>query len=211
MSSLYILNTDESRVKKEEIGKIIGKLGHDLYKSTGLSLGNVAYTHEQAIEAMFKSGMLTGELLLEEVLWRCMSEDEKKQKILEYVSKIDADGNTLFIIDGYFFPKECKYDRQYFELINYVLSNSNAKSIKILTYSNYNEKLYNELKSSLDSIGIAISLVTTDDFHDRFWISSEAKKGFILGTSLNGLGKKICLIDFLKEDDVIELLETMKY
>ncbi|MDI4649582.1 hypothetical protein [Cohnella hashimotonis] len=186
----------------------MGQLGNNLYKSTGLWLGNVAYTHEQAIEAMLKSGMIIGEPLLEEVLWKFMTEDEKKHKILEYVSRIDAVGNTLFIIDVYFFPKEGRYDRQYFELINYVLSNSNAKTVKTVTYSSYNEALYSELKSNLTSLGIALSVATTDDFHDRFWISSEAKKGFILGTSLNGLGKKICLIDFLKEDDVIELLDN---
>lgn len=48
----------------------------------------------------------------------------------------------------------------------------------------------------------------TDDFHDRFWISNR-KKGFYTGTSFNGIGKRISLINLLSEDDVTEIIEEL--
>lgn len=52
---------------------------------------------------------------------------------------------------------------------------------------------------------ITIKTVETEEFHDRFWIDPDAHKGFVMGTSLNGVTKKIALIDHLRREDVIQI------
>ena len=52
---------------------------------------------------------------------------------------------------------------------------------------------------------IEIRDVATDQFHDRFWIDPENGSGIVMGTSLNGIGKKIALIDHLSSSDVAEI------
>lgn len=49
--------------------------------SIWLQFSNVAYTHEQAIEALFKSGMFVGEVLHEEVLWRITTRVERQETL----------------------------------------------------------------------------------------------------------------------------------
>ena len=46
------------------------------------------------------------------------------------------------------------------------------------------------------------------DFHDRFWIA-DRKKGFYTGTSINGIGKRISLINLLSEEDVEIIIDEL--
>ena len=55
---------------------------------------------------------------------------------------------------------------------------------------------------------IKVSQKYTDDFHDRFWIIDD-KKGLFIGTSLNGIGKRYSLIDYLQDSDVANI--TLRY
>jgi hypothetical protein len=52
---------------------------------------------------------------------------------------------------------------------------------------------------------IMIKTVETEEFHDRFWIDPDAHKGLVMGTSLNGVTKKIALIDHLGREDVMQI------
>ncbi len=54
--------------------------------------------------------------------------------------------------------------------------------------------------------GIQINDVVTDDFHDRYWIDVENTKGVMVGTSLNGIGKKIAMIDHANAADTREII-----
>lgn len=58
--------------------------------------------------------------------------------------------------------------------------------------------------------GLRVTHEFSNLFHDRFWLSPSSGKGFITGTSLNGLGKKYSLIDYLARDDAAELLAILK-
>ncbi|MCQ9157053.1 hypothetical protein [Acidomonas methanolica] len=46
----------------------------------------------------------------------------------------------------------------------------------------------------------------SDEFHDRYWINIDNAKGVISGTSLNGIGKKISMIDYATYADSMEIL-----
>lgn len=39
--------------------------------------------------------------------------------------------------------------------------------------------------------------IITDKIHDRFWLDADNQKGIVMGTSLNGVTKKLTLIDYL--------------
>lgn len=53
-----------------------------------------------------------------------------------------------------------------------------------------------------------VTIKYNNDFHDRFWIS-DRKKGFYTGTSFNGVGKRIALINLLSPDDVTEIITEL--
>jgi hypothetical protein len=54
---------------------------------------------------------------------------------------------------------------------------------------------------------VQIKDVITDEFHDRFWIDPDNLKGIVMGTSLNGISKKICLVDHISSADVRQIVE----
>ena len=51
---------------------------------------------------------------------------------------------------------------------------------------------------------------TSAAFHDRFWVDPIAAKGFICGTSLNGLGKRYALIDHLQPSDAADVVTALR-
>ena len=48
-----------------------------------------------------------------------------------------------------------------------------------------------------------------DGCHDRFWLCPESGKGMMMGASLNGLGKKICRLHMLEQEEVDALLTEL--
>ncbi len=60
-----------------------------------------------------------------------------------------------------------------------------------------------ELRDHVPSLGL--SVVESDDFHDRFWIADRAR-GMVIGTSLNKIGRRIFFVDELSETDVTSVL-----
>lgn len=52
---------------------------------------------------------------------------------------------------------------------------------------------------------LTISVVESEDFHDRFWIADRAR-GLIVGTSLNKIGSRIFFVDELSDSDVAAVL-----
>jgi len=54
--------------------------------------------------------------------------------------------------------------------------------------------------------GIQINDVVTEDFHDRYWIDVESTKGVMVGTSFNGIGKKVAMIDYANSADSREIV-----
>ena len=131
----------------------------------------------------------------------------KKLKTVESLEK-------LTIIDPYFF----KYSHSKFAIPKNVmvdtLSNfTELQILEIVTPSDYTvakkEKLELEIKKIIPNL--ESNIVHTQGFHDRFWIMNE-RKGFIVGTSLNGMTNKHFFIqdEFLSDKDIRELLEIYR-
>jgi hypothetical protein len=56
---------------------------------------------------------------------------------------------------------------------------------------------------------MSIKVKYSNDFHDRFWIANR-NKGFCTGTSLNGVGKKISLINEIADEDVKDIIAELE-
>ncbi len=56
--------------------------------------------------------------------------------------------------------------------------------------------------------GMTLSLIQTEDFHDRFWIANRSE-GVVVGASLNNLGKRIFFIDSLTASDVGSVMDEL--
>lgn len=123
------------------------------------------------------------------------------QKYLDNVILTDH----LTIIDGYFFSStnDKEYEGFVFDILKKYLHD--LKSIRIITKKNEVDKnVKNNLISKIKEYNNEI-IVTHKNcklFHDRFWISDFTKSGLFIGTSLNGLGKKYCLVDYIDSSDV---------
>lgn len=117
-------------------------------------------------------------------------------------------GNTVVVTDDYLFKP--KNDLQYEGNLNKILKSLLAN--KIIHYGrkdNINNKLFNKVKENLKDIGTTLIHEDRDDCHDRFWITEETKKGIVMGTSLNGICKKLFFYNELDNYDVIDILNYL--
>lgn len=130
------------------------------------------------------------------------------QKFLDVTLK----GNSLIIIDRYIFPK--KYDVDYPDFLIDILKKyfSKLNRITFITSASYNQKVQTQIFAGIHKHNrkINIAMKHSEDFHDRFWISPRNRKGVFMGTSLNGLGKKYTLIDYMSDGDVREITNEIK-
>ncbi len=120
--------------------------------------------------------------------------------------------SSLIIIDPYFFA-ETKDAKGYMEVFASVfgpIANNINKAI-FITNSKFNKDLYNKAHTFLSGTNNNISIThrITEDFHDRFWIVDEAR-GMFVGTSINGIGKRYALTDYMQEGDVKAIVEELR-
>lgn len=143
------------------------------------------------------------EYITEEVLWKNMTDDEKAKKFSQYLLEIDSEGNELIIVDPYFFSSE---ESDYCDLLASILNQSKAGKIIVVTDKhNCKQASVNKISNKMNKV---LKVKYSNCFHDRFWIANR-KKGFYTGTSFNGIGKKISLINTLPQDDVKDIIDEL--
>ena len=202
MSLYYKLIEDDYKGEKENIGEIMLQFGLKLYDETGLSLGICMEPTNEEFQLHKNSQKL--EILNEEVLWQNMTDSEKVIKFNEYLLKIGSTNGDLLIIDPYLFTKT--KDSSYVNLLSNILNSASAKSITVITdKAKCSQKIVDEVQLM---VRVNIKFIYADNWHDRFWISNR-KKGFVLGTSLNGIGKRISLINYLSDSDVQDIMKEV--
>lgn len=123
--------------------------------------------------------------------------------------------SSLTIIDSYFFPESIKEAEiaTYIETLGDILEPviSDIKEITLITLPKYNPQIRNQVKEWLLSVNpqLVVSHKVSSDFHDRIWIVDE-QKGLFIGTSLNGIGKKYALVDYIRDEDTQEISAILK-
>ncbi|TOB05723.1 hypothetical protein CGK13_21800, partial [Vibrio parahaemolyticus] len=70
----------------------------------------------------------------------------------------------------------------------------------------------NAVKTSIERMfkdnGIFFSTATTEEVHDRVWIS-DRNRALVVGTSLNGIGNRAAFLLPLPDSDLNELLDFL--
>lgn len=157
------------------------------------------------IDAKFQKYMQENNLeyITEEVLWKNMTNDEKTKKFSKYLLEIGSEGNELIIVDPYLFYSE---QDDYCDMLASILDLSKSKTIIVVTDKhNCNQASVNKVSNKINKV---INIKHSNCFHDRFWIANR-KEGFYTGTSFNGIGKRISLINRLPKDDIKEIIDEL--
>lgn len=133
---------------------------------------------------------------------------DMKTTAVKQLKILKSEGCTVVVTDPYLFPESC--DSNYYSDLLDILISLRAK--KVIVYgdkSKINKKEYSRIETELKKNGCNIESKELKDCHDRFWLCLEKDKAVVFGTSLNGLGKKICRINELDEDEIAKLKEEL--
>jgi hypothetical protein len=132
-------------------------------------------------------------------------------RILEGMLAKLAPSQDFVIVDRYLFPRgsEPGYPALLASLLGPVARA--VRRIKFITGPRSDSTLLKRVRELLLTEAPSLSVVhdTSDDFHDRFWIADESR-GLFLGTSLNGLGKRYALVDYMASHDVREIVDSLR-
>lgn len=119
----------------------------------------------------------------------------------------------LTIVDPFLFSETMKahqipqYSQQLAALIGPILT-SNASITCVVDKLNKDVLRATEAQLALSRPDVSISAKQTNHFHDRFWIADRSK-GVVVGTSLTGIGKRVCFIDALSATDVGSVVDEL--
>ena len=211
----FVINNDNAKIpdkllqfvlleySKHSIEKIHNKSLQDL----GMSI-EIYLKKEEKIKQVLKNIENNNSILQEEVLLKNITNEEKLNCFSSFFSKIEAEEKELIITDPYLFKesKNKKEDDEYCNILAKIIMKAKAKSIRVITnYRNYNNDIHKKIENKLTQ---DIKIIWNDDFNDRFWIA-DRKKGFYTGTSINGLGKRITLINLLSKDEVKIIIDEL--
>jgi hypothetical protein len=124
-----------------------------------------------------------------------------------------APSKDLIIVDGYFFSTGSWDKADYLDTFREIFGPVIPKieDVRFITKSQYDRTLYQSIEQVLAGLNpyINISHKTTDDFHDRFWIVDKTK-GLFVGTSLNGIGRRYALTDYMRDDDIVAIVKELQ-
>ncbi|MGA4531725.1 hypothetical protein ACPA1H_15380 [Ectopseudomonas chengduensis] len=155
------------------------------------------------------SSLLHGSISMEDITSPSMDFNFIEEAILKFIEKL-APAKKLLIIDPYFYAKGSPQTVSLLKNLLNPLAQS-LEEIFVICNDITGPNALN-LQSSMRSVApsVTINNLQTNEFHDRFWINPESNTGIVFGTSLNGIGKKISLIDRIQESDVQEIVKLAR-
>lgn len=122
-----------------------------------------------------------------------------------------APERDFVIVDRYLFPKQRPDDYldTLFETIEPVVRRT--RQLLVVTSPRYDDLLLHELRQQLHALypDCRFAHRSSESFHDRFWIADK-ERGLFLGTSLNGLGRRYALVDYMASSDVQEIIAALR-
>jgi hypothetical protein len=156
------------------------------------------------------SSLINSEPILEHFVVKGESPNKIVSAMHRYLDKVGID-NELIIIDPYFLTSS---DSTYPNLVDQIISKylSQLDTIIIITFSNnVNATVKANIELLLKTRKPTLSIVykTSDDYHDRFWISNHRANGILTGTSINGFGKRYALLERLNTNDVGDIVKSL--
>jgi hypothetical protein len=125
--------------------------------------------------------------------------DDIEKLLLGFVRKLRG-VKSLLIIDPYLYAEGA----QSVALFNRMLTSISDSLEEVAILTNGREVANKAaMHDALNALAPSVKIVdrNTDEFHDRCWIDRDRGVGFYMGTSLNGVGKKMCLVDHMRDSD----------
>jgi len=175
------------------------------------------YFKEMFLKQLVEHGLTTYmemDLILEDLTTPRTPPDRVEEILIRFLTNIGLD-EELIIIDPYFFAPSVDVScvRRFCNIVTPFIST--LQSIRIVTASHskaYSVNSKNMILNGLSALSISLNISHTqsNELHDRFWISNNREKGILTGTSLNGLGKKYAVIDYLQDEDVKEIVTDLR-
>jgi hypothetical protein len=183
------------------------KKGVDLSNYDVSQVSSVVYSFkDEIVEYLLNNGfssLISADLLLEDVVAKGTPANKIIPLLQRYLDKIDIK-DELIIVDPYFFAKSKNPD--YVTIVIQVLARYLPQITQLIFITNYSidATLKAAIEFSLKKLNPSLNIIhqLSYDYHDRFWISGDREKGVVMGTSLNGLGNKLALVDRLNIVDV---------
>lgn len=181
------------------------------------AFSNLLYDHkDEVIEFMAEHGyaeFMNTVPMNESVVPQGATQPQVVAIMDKYLTKLRID-NELIIVDPFFLAPTRVTN--YPQLIESILKNHliNLDTLRIITTSNA-RKIDTTLLASIESLlqshkpTLKIIHNKSDDFHDRYWISNNREKAIVTGTSINGLGNKLALVDRVNTSDVRDIVNEL--
>jgi hypothetical protein len=128
--------------------------------------------------------------------------------MIDNLGGLYSKGKTVIITDNYLFPKD--YDNEYKTDLQATLKFLEADEIiHFGMKKTFNYQFFSDIKLYLNNYGTKLSHKHIRDFHDRFWIVKDTFDGLVFGTSLNGIGRKLCYYDAISREDAKVVLDYL--
>lgn len=155
------------------------------------------YIRDHGLASLFKFS-----IVMEDITTPGMEVDELEGLIEKFVRFL-AGARRLIIVDPYLYASSkdlASVSSRFGKMIGWL----GNELEEIITYTNGQSQVKHQLQLAVTSAQASVRFDdrVQNDLHDRFWIDPDAKRGIVFGTSLNGLGLKLALVDRLSDDDV---------
>lgn len=150
------------------------------------------------------SSLLKYTITMEDITSPGMPIDDIELTISKFIEKLRP-LNRLLIIDPYLYGAS---ETSHY-LLERLLTPHQADLMEVTVIcKNTSAPNSTNIRSAISAVAPSakINEIQSSTFHDRFWINPDRSCGLVMGTSLNGIGKKIALIDRLQESDVVDLV-----
>jgi hypothetical protein len=221
---------------KEDIKKIVQETIHDLlnpghkeFEQVFFTLYNRIFTNElkEIIQEATHKNFLELTPKLEDEIYHRVISDLKKRGYFEAPSSVMcmivstgkeipgkksikrriSNARELIICDPYIFYNHLIAENEYINQIISILPIKNLQELTIFCKLPRSSTIINKFNKELPP-NVLCQIYKVDDVHDRVWIK-DSSKGFIVGTSFGGIGKKITFILNLPKRDLEEFLQLL--
>jgi hypothetical protein len=207
-NSVYFLDPEPEGLTLIELANLLRERGFGLSQSTKDVL--LMESVKQLLKDQGATRILSRQLLTEEVL----PDHVPRSLLLETLNyKLDRCAATasMTIIDPYLYPhaRDANYENDLTDVLRRVVGK--IGTLRVATFQSRDANLERRIDTSVRAMNpnVQIEKKYTNVFHDRFWIADDAR-GLFLGTSLNGIGNRYALVDYLSDDDALAIVQRYR-
>jgi hypothetical protein len=199
-------------------GLLLKNLAKDLNKQGIRTCLVPAYTLAECQKMIIERGVssvLSLEGVEEAVLpiRKATRDEDLLARTLTTQVKALSPSKDLTIIDPYFFHCRCADTADYLSFFRKIFEEviTRITLMRFVTGFDYDPDIYKSIQHEIATLNPKAQVLCTKSnaFHDRMWIADEAK-GMFVGTSLNGVGKRYALTDFMRDDDTAAVVAELR-